>query len=418
MRVAPRADHDVRLIGLLRVEADGAAVLGELDRLGRARLPGLDRAEQLLELLDDVVADLAAEPDDGALRVVPAVEVAEERVARRRADGVLRADDVPAERLVAVQVALPDVADVAPRRVGVHVHLLDDHALLALDLVGVEARVAEHVDEDVERDIPGLRSALDVVPGELLARERVELAADRVDLRRDDARRRPPLGALEEHVLGEVRDAALVAALVPRTGGEHHEARHRLCVRHGGGEHARAVREGRAIEGRHGVMLAGPGGPAPTTPSSSSRSRAGARPTPSTSSASASVAATVSSSGAKRQAGADGPSDVDLEETPPLVVAGVDPERELHPLADLVLGEERVVDLDRARRRAGDPPRGVDHGAHRRRPGRVERPREPLLGRRHDPVREVTDVDELHRPPGRARARARRRPARSGAAST
>ena len=53
-----------------------------------------------------VVADLAAEPDDHALGVVPAVEVALERLARRRADGLLAADDVPAERLVAVEELL------------------------------------------------------------------------------------------------------------------------------------------------------------------------------------------------------------------------------------------------------------------------------------------------------------------------
>ena len=44
----------------------------------------------------------------------------------------------------------------------------------------------------------------------------------------------------------------------------------------------------------------------------------------------------------------------------------VDPERQLHPLADLVLDEEGVVDLDGARGRARDAPRGVDHRAHRR----------------------------------------------------
>ena len=40
--------------------------------------------------------------------------------------------------------------DVVAWRVVVHVHLLDDHALLALDLLRLELRVAEHVDEDVE----------------------------------------------------------------------------------------------------------------------------------------------------------------------------------------------------------------------------------------------------------------------------
>ena len=182
---------------------------------------------------------------------VPAVEVAEERLAGRGPNRLLGADDVPPEGLVAVDVALPDVADVAPRRVGVHVHLLDDDALLALDLVGVEAGVAKHVDEHVERDVTGLGGALDVVRGHLLAGERVELAADRVDLGRDVPGRRSPFRPLEEEVLGEVRDAALLAPLVARAGGEHDEARDGLRMGHRRGEDARAVGEGRALEGRH-----------------------------------------------------------------------------------------------------------------------------------------------------------------------
>ena len=130
------------------------------------------------------------------------------RVAARTVS--LRADDVAAERLVAAEERLVDAADEVARRVEVHVHLLDDHALLALDLLRVEAGVAEHVDEDVERDVAVLGRALDVVRRVLLAGEGVELAADRVDLAGDVARARPPLGSLEEHVLGEVRDPARV----------------------------------------------------------------------------------------------------------------------------------------------------------------------------------------------------------------
>ena len=174
------------------------------------------------------------------------------KVSRRRgADGLLRADDVAAERLVAVEQVVVDAADEVARRVEVHVHLLDDHALLALDLLGVEARVAEHVDEDVERDVAGAGGALDVVARVLLAREGVELAADPVDLGRDVARGRAALGALEEHVLGEVGDAADLGRLVARAGREHDEARHRLRLRHRRSEHANAVGQRRSLEDGH-----------------------------------------------------------------------------------------------------------------------------------------------------------------------
>ena len=65
------------------------------------------------------------------------------------------------------------------------------------------------------------------------------------------ARRRPPLGALEEHVLGEMGDAADVRGLVARAGGEHDEARDGLGLRHRRRQHADAVGEGAALEDGH-----------------------------------------------------------------------------------------------------------------------------------------------------------------------
>jgi hypothetical protein len=140
-------------------------------------------------------------------------------------------------------------------RVEVHVDLLDDHALLALELLLVEARVQEHVGEDVDGDRRGARGALDVVGGQLLAGEGVELAADAVDLARDVARGGAPLGALEEHVLGEVRDARGGGSLEAGAGGDADDDGHARRVAHGGGEHPHAVVEGAEFEhGAHGTV--------------------------------------------------------------------------------------------------------------------------------------------------------------------
>jgi hypothetical protein len=160
---------------------------------GRSRCPRLrclEIAQEPLDVCLEPVVELARDSDDHALRVVPLVDVAEERLARGAANGLLAPDDVPADRLVAVEERVVDAADVVPRRVEVHVHLLDDHALLAVDLLGVEFRVPEHVHEHVERDLAVLAGAAHVVPRVLLARERVELAADAVDLAPDVARGR------------------------------------------------------------------------------------------------------------------------------------------------------------------------------------------------------------------------------------
>ena len=225
---------------------------------GGLRLAGLGVghvAEQLLRALEQPVADQARDAEHHARRLVPAVEVAHERVARRALDRLLAADDVATERLVAPQELLVHAADEVARRVVVHVHLLDDHALLALDLLRREAGVAEHVDEDVERHVAVLGRALDVVDGVLLAGEGVELAADRVDRAGDLARARPPLGPLEEHVLGEVRDAARLGGLVAGAGGEHDEHGDRLRVRQIGRQDAQAVVERVTLEHRHPTSI-------------------------------------------------------------------------------------------------------------------------------------------------------------------
>ena len=153
--------------------------------------------------------------------------------------------------MVAVDELVVHSADEVARGVEVHVHLLDDDALLAVDLVGVEARIADHVDEHVERDIAGACRALDVVAGELLAGEGVELAADPVDLRRDVPRGRASLRALEEHVLGEMSDPRDVRGLVPRPRREHHEAGDRLGLWHRRGQDTDAVAESAALEDGH-----------------------------------------------------------------------------------------------------------------------------------------------------------------------
>ena len=244
--------RQVGLVRLLRVQFHArAAVPGDLHGRRRPGRRGLEVAEQLLHVRSHVAVDPAAEPDDRALGLVPAVDVVGEGVARGGAHRLLAADDVPAERLVAVQERVVHPADVVARRVEVHVHLLDDHALLAVDLLRLELGVAEHVDEHVEREPPVLGRAAHVVPRVLLAGERVELAADAVDLAADVTRGRAPLGALEEHVLGEVRDPVRLGCLEPGAGREHHEARHGLRGRDRRRQQPGPVGKRLALEGAH-----------------------------------------------------------------------------------------------------------------------------------------------------------------------
>ena len=98
-------------------------------------------------------------------------------------------------------------------------------------------------DEDVDRERQVLVEHLDVVARVFLGGERVELAADRVDRLRDVLGRCGVAGALEEHVLDEVRDAAALGRFVARPARQPDADADRADLRHPLGENAEAVIE-------------------------------------------------------------------------------------------------------------------------------------------------------------------------------
>ena len=123
----------------------------------------------------------------------------------------------PAERMVAEDRLGDQVVHELLRRVLVHRDLLEHDLALGVEL-GERRRehhVAHHVDRRLEVVVGDAR-----VDERVLARRRgVQLAAEAVeDL--GDLERAEPLGALEEQVLDEVRDAGLARLLVARAGAD------------------------------------------------------------------------------------------------------------------------------------------------------------------------------------------------------
>ena len=94
-----------------------------------------------------------------------------------------------------------------------HLDFLEDHRLLALQLVGVEERVQEDVRQEIDRERQMLVEHLDVEARVLLGREGVHLPADRVH-RAGDRLRAARGGPLEHEVLDQVRHPAAVFRLV------------------------------------------------------------------------------------------------------------------------------------------------------------------------------------------------------------
>ena len=117
--------------------------------------------------------------------------------------------------------------------------LLHDDVLLALQLLRIEGRIGQDVGQHVERERHvGLEHAR-VIGGGFDRGAGVEIAADRLDLLGDLARG-APRGALERHVLEQMRNAVLVRPLVAAAGADPDAERGGLQMRHRIGHHDEA----------------------------------------------------------------------------------------------------------------------------------------------------------------------------------
>ena len=189
------------------------------------------------------VFDVSGHRDEQLRRHVDAAEVvAQPGLVERRHRG-RRPQNRPPERMLRPELLREDLVHQIVRRVLDHLDLFEDDVLLAEDVGRRKRGPQHHVPQQIGRERQVLVEHLDVVAGVFLGRERVELAADRIDLLRD-LLRRSARRALEQHVLDEMRDAALGVAFVARAAHQPHADRHRSHVRHRLGDEPQSGRQG------------------------------------------------------------------------------------------------------------------------------------------------------------------------------
>ena len=132
------------------------------------------------------------------------------------ADDLGLAQHRPAHGLIGKGGRLEMIEDDVVGRVLGLADLLQHHGALARQLLGIECRVLQDVGDDVDGERQIARQDLGVI-GRLLARGiGVEMPAHRLDLLGDGPRAAPALGALEGHVLQQMRDAVDLGRLVAR----------------------------------------------------------------------------------------------------------------------------------------------------------------------------------------------------------
>ena len=169
-------------------------------------------------------------------------EICPQQIGVERLDGFARAENRTAQRVILPEALGEELVDEVVRRVLDHLDLFDDDLLLPLEILDAERRVADDVRQDVDGERQMLVEHLDVVARVFLGRERVELAADRIDRLRDVLRGSAGR-ALEEHVLDEVRDAAALGRFVARSARQPDADADRTDLRHPLSEKTKTVTE-------------------------------------------------------------------------------------------------------------------------------------------------------------------------------
>ena len=145
-------------------------------------------------------------------------EIVEQLVPGDGVNRVTGAADVAAEGMVGPDELVKEDFDPLVGSVLDHVELFEDDAALFFDVLGVEAGVAEHVDEEVEGLGEVGKGDLGPVDSDLLVGGAVEHAAYSLHGLGDLLGEGPFLGALETDMLDEVGDAGLGVGLIPRAG--------------------------------------------------------------------------------------------------------------------------------------------------------------------------------------------------------
>ena len=210
-RVGPHAEVDLFQLAFLVVGVERGGGRGDGVAFPAVGADALEQAAQVG--LHAAQVEVAGHRHHDAVgRELALLELADV-VAREAADVLRRAEDRASDGVVGVEQVQEVVDHQLVGGVVVHLHLLEDDVALARDLLGGEVALqvdlGDQVDGPADVFVHHLGRDADV----LLRREGVEVASDLVHLV-GELVGILGLGALEEHMLDEMREAALGFVLV------------------------------------------------------------------------------------------------------------------------------------------------------------------------------------------------------------
>ncbi len=217
-------------------------ILGTLRRRSAIRLEvGEAVARHLHQAL---VVHIAGSRDHHVVAHIVALHVFADHVRAEVADGVDRTQNGAPDRLARICSLLEQVEDVVVGIVAGSANLLHDHLLFPRQFVVFEQRVLQDVRQDIGGQHHIILEHAGEIAGVLDGGCSVEIAAHIFD-RLGDLERCAAGGALERHVLEQVRYAMLAFALAAGACLDPHPDRGAFEVRHVVGKDHHAVVEGR-----------------------------------------------------------------------------------------------------------------------------------------------------------------------------
>src|SRR4029077_3078157 len=131
--------------------------------------------------------------------------------------GVARAQDRQTESMVLPETLREDFVDEVVGIILIHFYFFEDDAALARDIAAIEDGMKDKIAEDIHGKRKVVIEDFDIEANTFLCRERVHIAADRIDLA-GNGFGGAGFRALEHHVLDEVGDAVPFRIFVAGTG--------------------------------------------------------------------------------------------------------------------------------------------------------------------------------------------------------
>ena len=254
-RIRRHAEHDVDLFEFLLVALfDAGVCLGALSRAAAAPARATPPNSRATRSTRRACSRFPAAVMTVLFGAYHDAKTFEQRVARKLRHRFRSAQNRQPQRMPAPEILREQFVDQVFGIVLVHLDLFEDHLFFLGDVRVVKSRAQHQVGEHVERDRQVLVEHLRVEAGHFLGREGVEHPAHRVHRLRDFFGR-ALLGALEDHVLDEMRDPVALGRFAARSRAQPDAHRNRTHVRHLLRDDHEAVRQFRRSISRTGWLI-------------------------------------------------------------------------------------------------------------------------------------------------------------------